>query len=158
MGKFDLAHDQFGSRPETWNGISFIWHEWEIENSTFVAMWMRDGDSCETKNRQTKVLLLCGKKNKLAHVSEPSTCVYSLTFETPLVCHPHALSASYERRVAGLRADWRINCMFGWKVSRFDEELGTDLEADGTAMAEGCRRGVRFNRSVGVNEITLVIE
>lgn len=38
-----------------------------------------------------QVLLVCGKSNKLAQVSEPSTCVYSLTFETPLVCHPHSL-------------------------------------------------------------------
>lgn len=38
-----------------------------------------------------QVLLVCGKSNKLAHVTEPSTCVYSLTFETPLVCHPHSL-------------------------------------------------------------------
>ncbi|XP_074866854.1 N-acetylglucosamine-1-phosphotransferase subunit gamma isoform X1 [Carettochelys insculpta] len=70
---------------------STIWHEWEIYNNTFVGMWMREGDSCETKNRETKVLLICGKINKLAHVSEPSTCVYSLTFETPLACHPHSL-------------------------------------------------------------------
>ena len=35
--------------------------------------------------------LTCGKSNRLAHVSEPSTCVYALTFETPLVCHPHSL-------------------------------------------------------------------
>ncbi|XP_064009993.1 N-acetylglucosamine-1-phosphotransferase subunit gamma isoform X2 [Pogoniulus pusillus] len=70
---------------------STIWHEWEIENNTFLGMWMREGDSCETKSRQTKVHLVCGKSNKLAYVSEPSTCVYSLTFETPLVCHPHSL-------------------------------------------------------------------
>ncbi|XP_042294147.1 N-acetylglucosamine-1-phosphotransferase subunit gamma [Sceloporus undulatus] len=78
-------------RWNAYSGILGIWHEWEIENKTFVGMWMRDGDSCETKNRETKVLLVCGKKNRLAHVSEPSTCVYSLTFETPLVCHPHSL-------------------------------------------------------------------
>ncbi|XP_078237498.1 N-acetylglucosamine-1-phosphotransferase subunit gamma [Pogona vitticeps] len=78
-------------RWNAYSGILGIWHEWEIENNTFVAMWMRDGDSCETKNRQTKVLLVCGKNHRLAHVSEPSTCVYSLTFETPLVCHPHSL-------------------------------------------------------------------
>ncbi|XP_044308427.1 N-acetylglucosamine-1-phosphotransferase subunit gamma [Varanus komodoensis] len=92
-------------RWNAYSGILGIWHEWEIENSTFVAMWMRDGDSCETKNRQTKVLLLCGKKNKLAHVSEPSTCVYSLTFETPLVCHPHALSV-YPALPEALQKKW----------------------------------------------------
>nr|KAF6489539.1 N-acetylglucosamine-1-phosphate transferase subunit gamma [Molossus molossus] len=54
-------------------------------------MWMRDGDSCHSRSRQSKVELTCGKSNRLAHVSEPSTCVYALTFETPLVCHPHSL-------------------------------------------------------------------
>ncbi|XP_054849153.1 N-acetylglucosamine-1-phosphotransferase subunit gamma [Eublepharis macularius] len=78
-------------RWNAYSGILGIWHEWEIENNSFAGMWMRDGDACETRNRQTKVLLVCGKSNRLAHVSEPSTCVYSLTFETPLVCHPHSL-------------------------------------------------------------------
>ncbi|XP_004873913.1 N-acetylglucosamine-1-phosphotransferase subunit gamma isoform X6 [Heterocephalus glaber] len=70
---------------------STIWHEWEITNNTFMGMWMRDGDSCRARSRQSKVELTCGKNNRLAHVSEPSTCVYALTFETPLVCHPHSL-------------------------------------------------------------------
>ncbi|XP_061065483.1 N-acetylglucosamine-1-phosphotransferase subunit gamma isoform X2 [Eubalaena glacialis] len=70
---------------------STIWHEWEIANNTFRGMWMRDGDSCHSQSRQSKVELTCGKTNRLAHVSEPSTCVYALTFETPLVCHPHSL-------------------------------------------------------------------
>lgn len=39
----------------------------------------------------SQVELTCGNINRLAHVSEPSTCVYALTFETPLVCHPHSL-------------------------------------------------------------------
>ncbi|XP_021107033.1 N-acetylglucosamine-1-phosphotransferase subunit gamma isoform X2 [Heterocephalus glaber] len=71
--------------------LSSIWHEWEITNNTFMGMWMRDGDSCRARSRQSKVELTCGKNNRLAHVSEPSTCVYALTFETPLVCHPHSL-------------------------------------------------------------------
>ncbi|XP_008579558.1 PREDICTED: N-acetylglucosamine-1-phosphotransferase subunit gamma isoform X2 [Galeopterus variegatus] len=70
---------------------STIWHEWEIVNNTFTGMWMRDGDSCHSRSRQSKVELTCGTSNQLAHVSEPSTCIYSLTFETPLVCHPHSL-------------------------------------------------------------------
>ncbi|XP_048465256.1 N-acetylglucosamine-1-phosphotransferase subunit gamma isoform X4 [Rhincodon typus] len=70
---------------------SVIWQEWEIENNTFVGMWMKEGDSCGTKNRQTKVLLKCGPNHKLIHVSEPHTCIYWLSFETPLVCHPHSL-------------------------------------------------------------------
>lgn len=32
-----------------------IWQEWEIVNNTFTGMWMRDGDTCGTRNRETKV-------------------------------------------------------------------------------------------------------
>ncbi|XP_005007428.1 N-acetylglucosamine-1-phosphotransferase subunit gamma isoform X1 [Cavia porcellus] len=78
-------------RWNAYSGVLGIWHEWEIANNTFVGMWMRDGDSCRARSRQSKVELTCGKNNRLAHVSEPSTCVYALTFETPLVCHPHSL-------------------------------------------------------------------
>ncbi|XP_005866634.2 PREDICTED: N-acetylglucosamine-1-phosphotransferase subunit gamma, partial [Myotis brandtii] len=78
-------------RWNAYSGILGIWHEWEIANNTFRGMWMRDGDSCHSRSRQSKVELTCGKSNRLAHVSEPSTCVYALTFETPLVCHPHSL-------------------------------------------------------------------
>ncbi|XP_068764590.1 N-acetylglucosamine-1-phosphotransferase subunit gamma [Struthio camelus] len=92
-------------RWNAYSGILGIWHEWEIDNNTFVGMWMREGDSCETKSRQTKVLLVCGKSNKLAYVSEPSTCVYSLTFETPLVCHPHSLLV-YPTLTEALQRKW----------------------------------------------------
>ncbi|XP_045397024.1 N-acetylglucosamine-1-phosphotransferase subunit gamma [Lemur catta] len=78
-------------RWNAYSGILGIWQEWEITNNTFAGMWMRDGDSCRSRSRQSKVELTCGKSNRLAHVSEPSTCIYSLTFETPLVCHPHSL-------------------------------------------------------------------
>ncbi|XP_072610283.1 N-acetylglucosamine-1-phosphotransferase subunit gamma isoform X8 [Vulpes vulpes] len=78
-------------RWNAYSGILGIWHEWELSNYTFKAMWMRDGDSCRTRNRQSKVELACGSSHRLARVSEPSTCVYALTFETPLVCHPHSL-------------------------------------------------------------------
>ncbi|KAF6271427.1 N-acetylglucosamine-1-phosphate transferase subunit gamma [Rhinolophus ferrumequinum] len=68
-------------------------------------MWMRDGDSCRSRSRQSKVELTCGKSNRLAHVSEPSTCVYALTFETPLVCHPHSLLV-YPALPAALQQRW----------------------------------------------------
>lgn len=32
-----------------------IWQEWEIVNNTFTGMWMRDGDACGAKSRETKV-------------------------------------------------------------------------------------------------------
>lgn len=78
-------------RWNAYSGILGVWHEWEIANNTFAGMWMRDGDSCRARSRQSKVELTCGRRHRLAHVSEPSTCVYALTFETPLACHPHSL-------------------------------------------------------------------
>lgn len=83
-------HEQ-SFRWNAYSGILGIWQEWEIENNTFVGMWMKEGDSCASKNRQTKVIFTCGTSHKLAHVSEPNTCIYWLTFETPLVCHPQSL-------------------------------------------------------------------
>ncbi|XP_064218357.1 N-acetylglucosamine-1-phosphotransferase subunit gamma isoform X3 [Aotus nancymaae] len=60
-------------RWNAYSGILGIWHEWEIANNTFTGMWMRDGDACRSRSRQSKVELTCGKSNRLAHVSEPST-------------------------------------------------------------------------------------
>ncbi|XP_007528136.1 N-acetylglucosamine-1-phosphotransferase subunit gamma [Erinaceus europaeus] len=78
-------------RWNAYSGILGIWHEWEIANNTFTGMWMRDGDACHMRSRQSKVELACGKSHRLAQVSEPSTCVYLMTFETPLACSPHTL-------------------------------------------------------------------
>ncbi|CAN9508558.1 unnamed protein product [Ophioblennius macclurei] len=83
-------HEQ-SFRWNAYSGILGVWQEWEIVNNTFTGMWMRDGDACGARNRETKVILVCGTSSKLSQVSEPSTCVYSLNFETPLVCHPHSL-------------------------------------------------------------------
>uniref|UniRef100_A0A4W6G2N7 N-acetylglucosamine-1-phosphate transferase subunit gamma n=1 Tax=Lates calcarifer TaxID=8187 RepID=A0A4W6G2N7_LATCA len=84
---------------------STIWQEWEIANNTFTGMWMRDGDACGTRNRETKVIFVCSTSSKLSQVSEPSTCVYSLTFETPLVCHPHSLLV-YPTLTEKLQEEW----------------------------------------------------
>ncbi|XP_053550925.1 N-acetylglucosamine-1-phosphotransferase subunit gamma [Bombina bombina] len=97
-------HEQ-SFRWNAYSGILGIWQEWEIENNTFSGMWMREGDSCGNKNRQTKILLVCGRSNKLSQVSEPSTCIYFLTFETPLVCHPHSLLV-YPALVETLQSKW----------------------------------------------------
>ena len=32
-----------------------VWQEWEIENNTFVAMVMREGDKCGSNQRTMKV-------------------------------------------------------------------------------------------------------
>lgn len=97
-------HEQ-SFRWNAYSGILGIWQEWEIVNNTFTGMWMREGDACGSRNRQTKVILTCGGSSKLAQVSEPSTCVYSLIFETPLVCHPHSLLV-YPTLSEALQKEW----------------------------------------------------
>ncbi|XP_069547576.1 N-acetylglucosamine-1-phosphotransferase subunit gamma [Brachyistius frenatus] len=97
-------HEQ-SFRWNAYSGILGIWQEWEIANNTFTGMWMRDGDACGARNRETKVILVCSTSSKLAQVSEPSTCVYSLTFETPLVCHPHSLLV-YPTLSEELQKEW----------------------------------------------------
>ncbi|CAI5659223.1 N-acetylglucosamine-1-phosphotransferase subunit gamma [Oreochromis niloticus] len=92
-------------RWNAYSGILGIWQEWEMANNTFTGMWMRDGDTCGNRNRETKVILVCSTRSKLAQVSEPSTCVYSLTFETPLVCHPHSLLV-YPTLKEELQKEW----------------------------------------------------
>ncbi|XP_010770451.1 N-acetylglucosamine-1-phosphotransferase subunit gamma [Notothenia coriiceps] len=97
-------HEQ-SFRWNAYSGILGIWQEWEMVNNSFTGMWMRDGDNCGTRNRETKVIFVCSASSKLSQVSEPSTCVYSLTFETPLVCHPHSLLV-YPTLSETLQKEW----------------------------------------------------
>ncbi|AWP17532.1 putative N-acetylglucosamine-1-phosphotransferase subunit gamma isoform 3 [Scophthalmus maximus] len=97
-------HEQ-SFRWNAYSGILGIWQEWEMANNTYTGMWMRDGDTCGTRNRETKVIFVCSTSSKLAQVSEPSTCVYSLIFETPLVCHPHSLLV-YPTLTEKLQGEW----------------------------------------------------
>ncbi|XP_074519342.1 N-acetylglucosamine-1-phosphotransferase subunit gamma isoform X1 [Halichoeres trimaculatus] len=101
----NLTQHEQSYRWNAYSGILGIWQEWEIVNNTFTGMWMRDGDTCGTRNRETKVTLVCSSSSKLAQVSEPSTCVYSVTFETPLVCHPHSLLV-YPTLSEKLQKEW----------------------------------------------------
>ncbi|WAQ95663.1 GNPTG-like protein [Mya arenaria] len=83
-------HEQ-SLRWNPYSGILGVWQEWEIENNTFVAMVMREGDKCGNKHRTTKVYFKCGKENVITNVSEPSTCNYRVDFTTPYTCHHQAL-------------------------------------------------------------------
>ncbi|KAA8581702.1 hypothetical protein FQN60_003283 [Etheostoma spectabile] len=47
-------HEQ-SFRWNSYSGILGIWQEWEIANNTFTGMWMRDGDACGTRNRETNL-------------------------------------------------------------------------------------------------------
>uniref|UniRef100_A0A3Q2V8Q8 N-acetylglucosamine-1-phosphate transferase subunit gamma n=1 Tax=Haplochromis burtoni TaxID=8153 RepID=A0A3Q2V8Q8_HAPBU len=63
------------------------------------------GELFQSVEISTRVILVCSTRSKLAQVSEPSTCVYSLTFETPLVCHPHSLLV-YPTLKEELQKEW----------------------------------------------------
>nr|KAF6440626.1 N-acetylglucosamine-1-phosphate transferase subunit gamma [Rousettus aegyptiacus] len=144
-------------RWNAYSGILGIWHEWEIANNTFKAMWMKDGDSCRSRSRQSKVELTCGKSNRLARVSEPSTCVYALTFETPLVCHPHSLLALQQRwdQVEQNLADELITSQGYEKLLRaLFEDAGylKALEENDSAQQEGGTQGLEFETLESCNK------
>ncbi|KAH3860807.1 N-acetylglucosamine-1-phosphotransferase subunit gamma-like [Dreissena polymorpha] len=97
-------HEQ-SLRWNPYSGILGVWQEWEIENNTFIAMVMRQGDTCGNKHRTMKVFFQCGKDNKVLNVSEPSTCNYHMNFSTPYVCHPQAMLV-YPTLREELQTEW----------------------------------------------------
>uniref|UniRef100_A0AAA9TCK1 N-acetylglucosamine-1-phosphate transferase subunit gamma n=1 Tax=Bos taurus TaxID=9913 RepID=A0AAA9TCK1_BOVIN len=110
----------------------------------------------ERLQRDPRVELTCGKSNRLAHVSEPSTCVYALTFETPLVCHPHSLLV-YPTLPAALQQRWdqleqdlvdELITAQGYEKSlrAIFEDAGylKTSEPNEAAQQEGGTKGLRF--------------
>lgn len=52
-----------------------------------VIMHFTEGDHCWNHgNRKADVTIRCGKENKLISATEPSTCFYTLEFESPAAC------------------------------------------------------------------------
>uniref|UniRef100_UPI00358FD664 N-acetylglucosamine-1-phosphotransferase subunit gamma isoform X2 n=1 Tax=Myxine glutinosa TaxID=7769 RepID=UPI00358FD664 len=92
-------------RWNAYSGILGVWQGWDISNFTFVAMLMKEGDSCGSRNREVQVSFICGEANKLLRVAEPATCSYTMEFSSPLVCHPHALLV-YPTLHESLRNEW----------------------------------------------------
>jgi N-acetylglucosamine-1-phosphate transferase gamma subunit len=87
MCPFDnVTQKEQTSRWNAYSGALGVWKEWVIEVNSFVGWLMPNGDSCGSKTRQTKVLLVCGKENSVVNVSEPKTCEYVMEFRTPLAC------------------------------------------------------------------------
>lgn len=99
-------HEQ-SLRWNPYSGILGVWQEWEIENNTFIAMVMREGDACGSKHRTMKVFLRCGKENKVLNVSEPSTCNYHMNFSTPYVCNDQVMLV-YPTLNRQLQTDWGL--------------------------------------------------
>uniref|UniRef100_A0A8C4Q4I6 N-acetylglucosamine-1-phosphate transferase subunit gamma n=1 Tax=Eptatretus burgeri TaxID=7764 RepID=A0A8C4Q4I6_EPTBU len=97
-------HEQT-SRWNAYSGILGVWQGWDISNCTFMAMLLKEGDSCGSRNREVRVLFICGESNRLLRVAEPETCSYTMEFSSPLVCHAHALLV-YPTLRESLRNEW----------------------------------------------------
>jgi hypothetical protein len=54
-----------------------------------------------------QVFLRCGNKNEIVNVSEPNTCQYHMNFNSPYVCHPHAMLV-FPTLSQDLREQWEI--------------------------------------------------
>jgi len=88
----NLTQHEKGATWNPYHGVLGVWQEWEIENNTFVAMKLKDGDSCGSELfRSAKVVFQCGNSSKILDVTEPAKCAYLLKMQTPLVCHPASM-------------------------------------------------------------------
>ncbi|CAL1269257.1 unnamed protein product [Larinioides sclopetarius] len=82
---------EISARWNAYQGILGVWSHWHIENNTFAAMMLKNGDQCGDIDRSVKVSLMCGPSETLLNVTEPTRCQYSALFSTRYVCHKDAL-------------------------------------------------------------------
>ncbi|XP_029641293.1 N-acetylglucosamine-1-phosphotransferase subunit gamma isoform X1 [Octopus sinensis] len=88
---FNVTQHELSLRWNPYNGILGVWQDWEIANNTFTAMLLKEGDKCGSISRTSRVVFECAPEHQLKNVSEPRTCEYLFTFQTPFVCHPNAM-------------------------------------------------------------------
>ncbi|XP_048763496.2 N-acetylglucosamine-1-phosphotransferase subunit gamma-like [Ostrea edulis] len=84
---FNVTQHEQSYRWNPFSGVLGVYQEWEIENNTFTAMNMREGEKCGNIHRTVKVIFSCGDKHDIVNVTEPSTCNYHMGFTSPYVCH-----------------------------------------------------------------------
>ncbi|RUS91344.1 hypothetical protein EGW08_000861 [Elysia chlorotica] len=87
----NLTQHEQRNQWNPYNGVLGVWQEWDILNNTFVAMVMKDGDSCGSLFRSARISFECGNHSTIVNVTEPVTCNYHLVLKTPLVCHPESM-------------------------------------------------------------------
>eukprot|EP01027_Heterolobosea_sp_BB2_P003703 GEZU01005585.1.p2 GENE.GEZU01005585.1~~GEZU01005585.1.p2 ORF type:complete len:113 (+),score=21.81 GEZU01005585.1:3-341(+) len=83
------------------NGSPFFSHQtttaiskWKGFENNYTAMKFDSGTSCwNGPQRSTKVSLVCGTKDEIKSVEEPSRCVYTMVMSTPSVCSAEELQS-----------------------------------------------------------------
>lgn len=104
----NATQEETGTRWNPYRGVLGVWSGWKVDitNNAFKSMLMTDGDDCgSTGPRQVEVNLICGSKNSLVAVDEPSTCHYSMTLESPALCSEKNLRV-YPNLNADFKKEW----------------------------------------------------
>ncbi|GFR58741.1 N-acetylglucosamine-1-phosphotransferase subunit gamma [Elysia marginata] len=118
--------------------INEVWQEWEIVNNTFVAMIMKDGDSCGSLYRSARITFVCGNHSTIVNVSEPVTCNYHIVLKTPLVCHPDSMLV-YPMLSEDLQQRWDLlegeRLRGYWTDKGYSRKLREILEAAGLLLS-----------------------
>lgn len=100
--------DKVNQRPKNGGGATSLgnWGTFELEKN---EMNYNGGQRCwGGPDRSAKILISCGKENRLFDPSEPNKCEYQLRFETPAACSPSVLSEieqSVQRMLSGEEQD-----------------------------------------------------
>ncbi|XP_071108012.1 N-acetylglucosamine-1-phosphotransferase subunit gamma-like isoform X1 [Haliotis cracherodii] len=102
---YNVTQHEQSLRWNPYSGVLGGYQEWEIENNTFHAMVMREGDACGEIFRSVKVFFRCSNHSHVTKVSEPHTCQYHMDFLTPLVCHNHSMLV-YPTLARELQGEW----------------------------------------------------
>lgn len=88
-GKYNYKHCLLQSIQQDGTNLGSFDHMEEIDSSKKKILYYKNGSNCwNGPNRSCKVTLECGAENRVIDVSEPSTCVYEMKFQSPLGCNP----------------------------------------------------------------------
>eukprot|EP00823_Brevimastigomonas_motovehiculus_P001248 TRINITY_DN1175_c0_g1_i1.p1 TRINITY_DN1175_c0_g1~~TRINITY_DN1175_c0_g1_i1.p1 ORF type:complete len:242 (-),score=75.04 TRINITY_DN1175_c0_g1_i1:132-857(-) len=81
------------------------WKGW-MANADAPTMEFTEGQKCwQGPARSLSTKLVCGSKNEVLSVDEPSKCVYAMVFATPAACSPEHAMAIRMNVEAQLRGD-----------------------------------------------------
>lgn len=88
-GKYNYNHCLLDFVQQDGTNLGSYDHMEEVDDKKKKILYYKNGSSCwNGPNRSCKVTLECGSENRVIDVSEPSTCVYEMKFQSPLGCTP----------------------------------------------------------------------